>query len=324
MSTAENPAVTLERLLRQSLHVLKEDGSLADVVVSQQWLDRELVRNCYGQVTVGFESAEDKKLSFDGKLRRTSGMVRVNVWVPDKPEQGIACRRMRDRITAEVARVIKENRDRPNRAEYTLIGAGRETNTHKVFYAAAGSEPSPADPSWAELDDDEYRRLWYSDDDRVLVETGDSGKRAFLLFRFKTDAQSGVLQDLTCKFEGHGRAQSGDGVTVKVWNSSVHAWERAVSGVNQQDEVLTLNVNSNPQDYMDTEGRVHVLAETTGQSDGTTKASIHCDCAEIEFTVKGATYADVIGVREMDEVHVKPFIWRTEVAVKTWAFETIP
>jgi hypothetical protein len=51
---------------------------------------------------------------------------------------------------------------------------------------------------------------------------------------------------------------------------------------------------------------------------------LFCDYAEVEFTVNGITYADVVSYRDIDEVRVKPFVWRTEFTVKTWLFESVP
>ena len=61
MSTVEDPVTTTIRLLSKNMHVVKEDSSLANVYVSQQWYDRELFKNYDGQITVGLGQSEDHK-----------------------------------------------------------------------------------------------------------------------------------------------------------------------------------------------------------------------------------------------------------------------
>jgi hypothetical protein len=40
-------------------------------------------------------------------------------------------------------------------------------------------------------------------------------------------------------------------------------------------------------------------------------------------TVKGITYCDIVSFHDLDRVDVKPFIFRTEITVKSWFFENI-
>jgi len=324
MSQVEDPTVTLVRLLRRYLWVVKEDGSLANVHVSQEWHDRELLKNHDGQITVGLERNEEHKLSIDGNLRRRLGSARINVWTADKPEHGIAGRTMRDKIRADVNRVIREKRNKPNTIDYNYVGVGSLTETHKAFHAISDSEPPPVDSGWTELTDSEYEKIWYSDDDRFSKSVLENGKYAFVLFRFRVDAERKVLKEIVLKFEGYGTAPAGNGVTVKVWNFALNAWQNPVSGTGGSDELLTIGLASDLPDCIDENGYVYMLAKTTNPSDGVTAAILHVDYAEIVFTVNGITYADVTSFRDVDEVRVKPFLWRTEFTVKTWMFETVP
>jgi hypothetical protein len=323
VSQIEDPVLTLMRLLERYLWVVKDDGSLANIHISQEWYDRELFKNHDAQITVGLDRNEDNKLSFDGNLRRRLSFARVNVWVVDKPEQGIVGRTMRDRIQADVNRIIREKRNHPNEVGYDFQAASRSSETHKAFHLASDAEPSPSDSGWTELTDAEYPKIWYSDDDRFSKSASESGKCALMLFRFKIDADEDVLKKAVLKFEGYGEAPAGNGVTIKVWNHAVSAWQNAVSGIGGSDEVLTMTLSLDMPDYVDANGYVYLLAKTTNPSDGETPAVLHCDYAEIVFTVNGINYADIVSFRDIDNVQVKPFLWRTEFAVKSWLFENV-
>lgn len=323
MSQIEDPVLTLMRLLRRYLWVVKDDGSLANIHVSQEWCDRELFKNYDGQITVGLDRNEDNKLSFDGNLRRRLSFARVNVWVVDKPEQGIVGRTMRDRIQADVNRIIREKRNHPNEVDYDFQAVSRSSETHKAFHLASDAEPSPSDSGWTELTDAEYPKIWYSDDDRFSKSTSENGKCALMLFRFKIDADEDVLKKTVLNFEGCGEAPAGNGVTIKVWNHTASAWQDTVSGIGGSDEVLTITLSVDMPDYVDANGYVYLLAKTTNPSDGETPAVLYCDYTEIAFTVNGINYADVVSFRDIDNVQVKPFLWRTEFAVKSWLFENV-
>jgi len=308
-------------LLRRYLRVLKDDGSLALIEVSGEWYDRELLKSCDGQISVGLDHSEDQKLSFDGNLRRCLSFVRVSVWVVDKPEQGVVGRSMSDRIRADVNRVVREKRNKPNLTDYSFEGVGSSTGTHKAYHATA--ELAPTNSGWTELTDGDYQKIWYSDDTRFNVMADEYGSLASMLFRFKIGAKENVLKQIVLKFEGYGTAPSGNGVTIKVWNFSASAWQNAVSGTGGVDELLTSTLNSSLPDYVDANGYVYLLARTTNPSDGLAPAILYCDYVEIEFTVNGVTYADVFTYQDRDEVRVKPFLWRTEFIIKSWLFETV-
>ena len=323
MSQVENPAVTLVRLLRRYLCVVKEDGSLANVYVSQEWYDRELLKNHDGQITVGLERNEEHKLSLDGNLRCRLAFARINVWVTDKPEKGVVGRSIREKICVEVNRVIREKRNTPNTIDYDYIDVGSSSETHKAYQGASNTELAPSDSGWTELSDSEYQKIWYSDDNHFSKSVLENGKYAFMLFRFQIDAEREVVKEIVLKSEGYGTAPAGNGAAIKVWNHSAEAWQNAVSGIGGNDETLTITLSSNLPNYIDADGNVYLLARTSNPSDGVTPAVLYCDYVQTVFTVNGVTYADIAGFRDVDEVRVKPFLWRTEFVVKTWLFETV-
>jgi hypothetical protein len=206
---------------------------------------------------------------------------------------------------------------------YNFCGIGVTSNTHKAYHGTSASDLSPNDYGWNELTNDEYQKIWYSDDNRFSESAMENGKFAFMLFRFKIDADENVLKRLILKFEGYGIAPSGNGVTIKVWNHAAGAWENAVSGSGGNDEVLAIDLSSNLPNYVDADGYAYLLAKTIFPSNDETPAVLYCDYVEIEFSVNGIAYVDIVSFRDADEVRVKPFLWRTEFLVKSWSFENV-
>jgi len=315
MNAIENPVLTLIRLLKRYLMVVKDDGSLAKIHFGQEWLDRELLKSFDGQITVGIERGEDEKLNFDGSLRRLCFFLRVNVWTFD--------RIIRQKICSEISSVLHGKRKTPNIVNYNFCGIGVTSNTHKAYHGTSPSDLSPNDYGWNELTNDEYQKIWYSDDNRFSESAMENGEFAFMLFRFKIDADENVLKRLVLKFEGYGIAPSGNGVTIKVWNHAASAWENAVSGSGGNDEVLAIDLSSNLPNYVDADGYAYLLAKTIFPGNGETPAVLYCDYVEIEFSVNGIAYVDIVSFRDADEVRVKPFLWRTEFLVKSWSFENV-
>jgi hypothetical protein len=60
MSEAENPAATLARLLKMNLHVVKDNGALANINVSTEYPNFEAFKGFDGQVTVGGAETSDQ------------------------------------------------------------------------------------------------------------------------------------------------------------------------------------------------------------------------------------------------------------------------
>jgi len=324
MPETEDPKATIARLLDTNMHVVKDDSSLATILVTQAWYDRELFRNANGQVTVALERCEDQKIGFSGTARKQTVYLHVDVWAVDKLEQGVSGRRMREKMCAEVNRIIREKRNNPNETGYDFVGVGQAAGTHKACHAASESEPAPNDSMWNELSNPEYEKLWYSDDDRFSKSTAAGSQYAFVLFRFRIKPDEKVVKQMALKFEGYGTAPAGNGVTIKVWNFTASAWQDAATGSGGADELVTIDLTSALTEYIDADGYVYLLARTTNPSDPVTPAVLHCDYAECVVTVYGITYCDVVSYRDQDLVNVKPFVWRTEFTVKAWLFETVP
>jgi len=324
MSEMEDPVITVIRLLSKNMRVVKQDGSLASIYVSREWYDRELFKNYDGQITVGLAESRDTKVEMSGRIRRRLGTLRVNVWATDRAASSDSGRLMRQKMVEEVNRVVRQNRTVPNQTRYDFAGLGYpEGDPHKAFQAGASTELAPGNIGWTELTNEEYEKIWYSDDTRYSKSHNVNGEYALMLFRFKVESREKTVKKIVLAFEGYGTAPAGNGVTIKVWNHVSEAWEQAQSGTGGADETITITLTSNLTDYIDDDGYVWLLARTTNPSDGTTAAVLYCNYVKCTVTVNGITYLDVVSFRDVDRVDVKPFIFRTEFVLKSWAFENV-
>jgi hypothetical protein len=315
MSELENPVDTVVRLLSKNMRLVKEDGSLASIFVSSEWWNRELFKNCDGQITVGLAENRDEKIEMSGRIRRRLGSLRVNIWTNDKL--------MRSKIVEEVNRIVRQNRSKPNEARYDFVSVGQTTGTHKAYDSSSATELTPQHTSWTELTNTEYEKIWYSDDQRHIKSHNVNGENALTLFRFKVESREQTVKKIVLAFEGYGTAPNGNGVTIEVWNHVANAWQNPQSGTGGADETVAITLTSNLTDYIDDDGFIWLLAKTTNPSDGATPAILYCDYASCTVTVNGITYLNVVSFRDVDEIRVRPFIFRTEFTLKSWFFEDI-
>ena len=315
MSEIESPVDTVVRLLSKNMWVVKEDGSLASILVSKEWYDRELFKNYDGQITVGLAESRDTKIEMSGRIRRRVGSLRVNVWSQEMLT--------RQKMVEEINRIVRQNRNKPNETLYYFAGVGQATGTHKAYHAGSAEELIHQHASWTELANVEYEKIWYSDDNRYSKSHNVNGEYALMLFRFKIDSREKSVKKTVLAFEGYATAPSGNGVTIKVWNHTAGAWQNAQNGTGGADETIAITLTSSITDFIDDNGYVWLLARTTNPSDGTTPAVLYCDYACCTVTVNGITYLDIISYRDADRVDVKPFIFRTEFTLKSWSFEDV-
>lgn len=315
MNQTENPVLTLIRLLKRYLWIVKDDGSLANIHVSQEWYDREMLKNYDGQITVGLERSEFEKLNIDGSLCRKDSYLKVNVWAVDR-----SCR---DKVVADIIRVIGERRNKPNVFDYNFVGIGRQTGSHKAYHFASDMEPNPVDNNWNEFTDEEYVKIWQSDDGHFSKVANESGKYALTLFCFRIDAEKNVIKQLTLKFEGYGTAPAGNGVIIKIWNNANKTWDNTQTGNSDSDELITISLTSNLENYLDESGYAYLLSKTAYPSDGINEVTLNVDYVEAEFIINGITHCNIVSQRDLDEIRVKPFLWRTEFIVKTLLFEKV-
>jgi len=273
---------------------------------------------------VGLAESRDTKIEMSGRVRRRLGTLRVNVWATDRQATSDPGRLLRQKMVEEVNRVIHQNRNKPNVTEYNFAGLGYpEGDPHKAFQAGASTELIPGNEAWTELTNEQYQKIWYSDDNRYSKSHNVNGEYALMLFRFKIESRETTVKKIVLAFEGYGTAPGGNGITIKVWNHVASAWQNAQQGTGGADETVTITLTENIPNFIDNDGFVWLLARTTNPSNGETAAILYCDYVSCTVTVNGITYLDVISFRDVDRVDVKPFIYRTEFTLRSWMFEDV-
>lgn len=325
MSELENPVLTLLRLITTRIRVTKDNGSLANLLATKEAYDRELLKQYDAQITLGLDSSQDQKLELAGRLRRRYMVFRCNAYCVDKGAPGAdAGKVMRDKVTAQINAIIRENRNLPYQTVYNFYGLGYPSGEpHKAYAAGVATELIPSSASWTELTNLQYQNIWSSDDVRFSKSHSVNNEYALMLFRFKLDPREACVKKIVLSFEGYGTAPGGNGVTIKIWNHAASAWQQAQSGTGGGDETLTITITSNWTDYIDSSGYVWLLAKTTNPSNGSTPAVLYCDFVQCTIQVYGISFCDVISYRNVDVTDVKPYLFRAEFLLKGWLFESI-
>jgi len=335
LSEAENPVVTILRLIESRLRVVKDDGGLARVLCAQANYDRELLKDYDAQITVSktAEPCQAQKHTLDGKLRRRIYSLRATITTVDKPTPNSDVGRvMRDKVLEQLLLTIPENRNLPYRTIYNFYPLDSTSATHKAYDATGTGELEPSNVSWAELPNVEYSALWGSDDVRHSKSSTGNGLYAFMLFRFKIGAKAGetrneprkqCLKRVSLSFEGFGIAPQGNGVTLKVWDNISGTWSNAQNGSLGTDETLTIALTSNLTNYVNESGFLYLMARTTNPSDGVSPAVLNCDFVQATVDVRGVTFCDVHSYRDVDVVDVKPFLYKEEIVIVAWLFESV-
>jgi hypothetical protein len=335
LSEVENPVITVLRLIESRIRVVKDDGGLARVLCSQANYDRELLKDYDAQITVSktSEPCQQQKHTLDGKLRRRIYSLRATVVTVDKPSAGADVGRViRDKVLEQLLLIIPENRNLPNRTIFCYYPLYDSSTTHKAYDTTAEVEPEPSSTLWSELDNTEYPKLWASDDNRHSISTTTPNERAFMLFRFKIGSKAGesrneprkqCLKRVILAFEGFGLVPQGNGVTLKIWDNAAAAWSNPQTGVLGTDETLNVTLTSNLTNYVNEEGYLYLMARTTNPSDGVTPAVLYCDFVQATVDVRGITFCDVHSYRDVDVVDVKPFLYKEEIVIMAWLFESV-
>jgi hypothetical protein len=328
MSVVEDPVLTVARLLRQYTNqaVLKDNGSFAKIPVTTQIFDRKFLQENDAQITVALEQSTDQKLELAGRLRRRSVLVKSTIWTTDKPAPDADPGQVvRDKIIVKINTIIRERRNLPNEAPYNFLGLGWPAgDPHKAYQAGAGSELVPGGAGWTELSAPEYAKIWRSDPFSSPSCHNVNNEYALMLFRFKMDARSDVLKKIVWSFEGYGTAPAGNGITIKIWNPFSAAWEQAQTGSGSGDEIISVTVSEDCDNFVDANGYVWLLARTTNPSNGLTPAVLYCDFTELTIQVNGLAFCDVVGYRHAPiNPDVKPYLFQTEFTLKGWLFESI-
>jgi hypothetical protein len=239
---------------------------------------------------------------------------------------------MRDKVLEQLLVIVPENRNLPGRTVNNFYPIDSTSTTHKVYNAAATTEPVPSNPVWTELLNAEYANLWASDDLRHSKSATGNGEFAFMLFRFKIGSKMGesrneprkqCLKRAVLAFEGFGLSPTGNGVTMKAWDNLAGAWSNAQTGVLGTDETLTITLTSNLTNYVSDDGFLYLMARTTNPSNGVSPATLYCDFVQATINVRGITFCDVHSYRDVDVVDVKPFLYKEEIQIVAWLFESV-
>lgn len=332
MTEVEDPVTTLVRLLKTNMRVVNDDSSIANVYVSREWCDRELLRNYDGQLTVGLRQPSSiKPVSLSHTLTQRALNFKVDCWVVDKVGKQTG-NRTRSKLREEILRVVRQKRFSPNETLYDFCGLG-PTGPHQAYHAATATELVPSSSSWVEFTAMEYENLWYSDDSRVSKSASVNLEYAMILFKIKLetlkyDPHENNVKQIALSFEGYGTAPAGNGVTIKVWNHVSAAWENAQTGSGDSDETITITLTSNVVSFIEMDssgvGYIYLLARTTDPSDGVIPAVLHCDYVKCTLTVESLTHIKFGTFHDADDVSVKPFLLHTEFQVIGWMFENVP
>jgi hypothetical protein len=333
LSEVENPVITVLRLIESRIRVVKDDGGLARVLCSQANYDRELLKDYDAQITVSktSEPCQAQKHTLDGKLRRRIYSLRATITTVDKPSSSDAGRVMRDKVLEQLLVIVPENRNLPGRTVYNFYPIDSTSTTHKAYDAAATTEPVPSNIAWTELSNAEYANLWSSDDLRHSKSATSNAEFAFTLFRFKIGAKTGernearkqCLKRVVLAFEGFGLSPTGNGVTLKVWDNLAGVWSNPQTGVSGTDETMTIALTSNLTNYVNDDGFLYLMARTTNPSNGVSPAVSYCDFVQVTVDVRGITFCDIHSYRDVDVVDVKPFLFKEEIQIVAWLFESV-
>lgn len=315
MSATEDPPVTIERLLRKKLRIILDSGALAPVEVSAEYQNNDALRTGNAHVTVGLAESTFQKLNLTGKTCQRTSTLKVNAWATDTAATVESGKSARNKIASEIIRVIHENCTCPNVTTYDFLGLSTENKSCRAF---SGDSEAPPNGNWTELSSGDYQALWYSDNNRCQISKTRSGAYAALLLGFKIESRRDTIQKLVLIFEGNSASAAGNGFTAKVWNNKQSAWEsQQSSGGSSGDQVLSIALATNTADFVDEDGNIWLLANSTYPSDGSTASILSCNYASCTATVNGVTYCDVLSSRSLDRVDIKPPIYRTEFTVKT-------
>jgi hypothetical protein len=325
LSELEDAVDTLIRLISSRIRVIKDSGSIANILVSEGNYDRELLKQYDGQITLTMIEGTDQKLNLDGSLRRESALIKCSTYSVDKLAPGSdAGKVMRNKMAAQVKAIIRENRNLPYQTVYNFYGLGYPTgDPHKAYVAGAVSELAPSSTSWAEFTNLEYQKIWSSDDVRHSKSTNVNNQYALMLFRFKIGPREQCVKKIVLAFEGYGTAPGGNGVTIKVWNHTAGAWQQTQTGSGSGDETITITISANWPDFIDSNGYVWLLARTTNPSNGSTPAVLYCDFVQCIIQVTGITHCDIQTFKNILVTDLKPYLHSTEFILKGWLFETI-
>ena len=180
-----------------------------------------------------------------------------------------------------------------------LIGEAGTYGLHRAYKQKNSSEPEPSNAGWSEFTEAEYNQIARSDDTRYSLATANSGEYAMLMLKFKSMFLEADVKKICSRFEGYGVRASDYGITIKIWNHGSAAWENAQTGTGSGDEWIDLSILTNLPNYIDNDGYIWVLVRTTYADDGSSHATLYCDCAR-GFVTKDRFHVDNMPISDLD------------------------
>jgi len=320
LSELEDAVDTLIRLISSRIRVVKDNGSLASLLITEGNYDRELLKEYDCQICLSMMEGFDQRVSGDGRLRKEVALIKCSSFAADKTAPGSdAGKVMRNKIATQVKAIIRENRNLPYQTVYNFYGLGYPSgDPHKAFDAGASSELVPSSSSWNELSVANYQKLWSSDDIRHSKSHSVNNQYAMMLFKFKLGSREQCVKKIVLSFEGYGTAPAGNGITIKVWNHVAGAWQQAQTGSDSGDETITITLSASWPDFIDANGYVWLLAKTTNPSNGSTPAILYCDFVQCTIQVAGITHCDIQSFKNVLVTDFKPYLHSTEFVLRAW------
>ncbi len=333
----ESPVVTILRLLENRIRVISDAGGIASVKCTQEKFDRELLKDYDAQITVGLDPSlgvQDQKLNLQGNLRRRTFYLRCTTfaWNKTAPNKDTGTS-MRQKLSNQINAIIRENRTLPYQFQYNFYSLGYpEGYPHKAKDAATTTELTPSSSTWAELNADNYAKIWSNDDILHSKSVSAAGQYPQMLFRFKIGLKAGEstnepreqsVKNIVLTFVGYGTAAAGDGATLKVWNHTTGAWTNAQAGDGSAKETLTITLAANLTDYIDPDGYIWLLARTTNASNGTPTV-LYCDFVQCVTQTEGITNCDVVRYQDVDRTDIQPTVFTSIFIIKAWLIESLP
>jgi hypothetical protein len=325
----ENPIKTILRLMENQIQIIKDNGQVALVKVSEVDYDRELIKDFEAQVIVALDSArgvEDQKLCLSGSLRRRVVWLKVvGVALSKENPTADSGQVMRDKLTEQIMAIIRENRNNPFTTTYTFYGLGYPSGYPHVAKDVAGSaDLPPTSAPWAELSAADYQKVWSNDDVLHSKSNAAIGGFSLMLFRFKIGAKAQCIKSIVINWVGYGVAPGGYGVAVKVWDIVAGAWGNTQTGTGTSKETLTISLTSGWINYINADGYLYLLAQTANPATAGGSSVLYCDFVQCVFQVKGLTNVDVVSYVTSTVKDVKPYLFKTEFLLRGWLFESIP
>jgi hypothetical protein len=154
----------------------------------------------------------------------------------------------------------------PGTSTYNFVNVTQSTND---FYAyedyGASIFSGPDDTGTSEATDTDYSNI--ASDDGARWESANAssdGDYDAQLYKFFIDESESDVTQLDLKWNGYGETESGYSTYFYIWDYNSSAWEQLASSdfTSAADADLTGTIDTSPENYIDTDGEVVLMAKT--------------------------------------------------------------